>query len=215
MPNQIKAAVLATKVFEEYKKLWEDEFEVEDPNDARDSFKIDLLKGALVASAKKSIGMNDFNFVLTRTNAHKILEFHQKRYVRLDDQDAILMRIWADIIMNVYGEKVEVDMKKTPLDANLFNNMWPILRNSLKVISGIDLNKQQTECMDGELEKYGYTATKVFEEKLQKIKENNVKFKELSKQFQDKAKADQKRIAELEAEVKKYNKIFTKLKAAI
>ena len=215
MPNQMKAAVLATKVFEEYKKLWEDEFEVEDPNDARDSFKIDLLKGALVASAKKSIGMNDFNFVLTRTNAHKILEFHQKRYVRLDDQDAILMRIWADIIMNVYGEKVEVDMKKTPLDANLFNNMWPILRNSLKVISGIDLNKQQTECMDGELEKYGYTATKAFEERLQKIKENNVKFKELSKQFQDKAKADQKRIAELEAEVKKYNKIFTKLKAAI
>ena len=63
MPNQIKAAVLATKVFEEYKKLWEDEFEVEAPNDARDSFKVDLMKGVLVANAKKSVGMNDFNFV--------------------------------------------------------------------------------------------------------------------------------------------------------
>ena len=214
MPNQIKAAVLATKVFEEYKKLWEDEFEVEAPNDARDSFKVDLMKGVLVANAKKSVGMNDFNFVLTRNNAHKILEFHQNRYVRLDDQDAILMRIWADIIMNVYGEKVDVD-KKTPLDANLFNNMWPILENSLKVIAGIDLNKHQIECLDNTFDKYGYTANKKFEEKLQKIKESKVEFKRLSKQYEDRAKADQKKIAELEAEVKKYNKIFAKLKAAI
>lgn len=214
MPNQMKTAILATKVFEEYKRLWKKAFS-ESPEGAKDSFKIDLLKGNLTACAKKSVGMNDFNFVLTRSGAHKILEHHQKRYVRLDDQDAILMNVWAEIIMNVYGEKVDVDTKKTPLDANLFNNMWPILENSVKVISGIDLNKQQIECMNDFFDKYGYTATKDLEEKLQKIKEAKVEFSRLSKQFEDRAKADQKRIAELEAEVKKYNKIFTKLKAAI
>lgn len=222
--NQMKTAVLATKIYDAYKKHWLQTFNGVE-KDAKESFKFDLMRSVLTNNAKKAIGVDDFNFVLTRSNAHKILEYHQTRYVRLDDQNALLMKIWAYIIMDVYGEKLDVK-KVTPtesgdnrppaqLDSNLFNNMFPILDNTLKVISALDLNQQQVKSMAETMDKYGYCSLESIEEKSKKFQEMSSKFKELTKDFEKKASALEKKNDELEAENKKYAKIFSKLKAAI
>lgn len=215
MHNNMKAAVLATKVLDVYQKLWNKQFKAED-FDAKSSFKQELLRAAIPESAKKSIAFDDFNFVLTRANAHKILDYHQSRYVRLDDQDALLMKIWAEIIMDVFGERVEVSMEnKAQLDGNLVNNMFPILDNTLKVIAGLDLNNQQLSALDDMMEKYNYRSVKNYEENIQELKDAARHAQETLKKANAAHDADQKKIAELDTQVKKYSKIFNKLKAAI
>ena len=217
MPN-IQVAVNAQKVFAEYKKHYSREFKVGGRDSYIDNeFKEDLLKSITAINTKKQFCSGDYNFMLTRPQAHKIMDFYQERYTKLDDAFSKKVKIWALIIIELYGEKVDMELEKKDvlMDGNLFNNMLPILENTLRIIHGLNLNECQMAALTQALSDFGYCHKEAFEAQEAESKKAYNEIKEVSDNLRKERKADQEKIVELESKVKKFSKIFDKLKAAI
>ena len=213
MPNP-KLAVLASKVLEKYMKLWDERFFTGSDITATDSFSLDLMNAPLGENAKNAVQANDFNFVLTLNCAQKIMKRHEDRYVNVGDQEAAMTELWSIILKDLYGCDTKLNLEnRAKQNDNLLNNIWPILESVTRILDGFEMTQPQKESMDGCLAKLGYCRT---EKSLQAFKKQKEKLGECNKkiiEFQKLHREDEKKIVELEAQLKKYTKIFNKLKA--
>lgn len=219
MPK-LQVAISALKVIAEYKKHYANEFNA-GAKDARivAEFKEDLLKGVHMPNTLKQLSIGDFNFMLTRPQAHQVLGYYQERYTKLDDAFAKKAKIWALIIMDLYGERVDANLEPKKedkqMDGNLFNNMFPILENTLRVIHGLELNEQQQSAVDKALDKLGYISEKTIASRAAANKQRYKELTESHAKLNKERQADQAKIVELENKVKSFNKLIGKLKEAI